>query len=131
MNSYGKGSVQTIFRMSDGSGLRLTTSKYYTPSGIDITLQGIVPEIQLDPDLTQGRADSTSLQKRRTAPVPAGSVRIKESELKNYMEKQKVKPEEDIDLWTSFAKMVLMKSKQTTKSHTLAKARELVKEMHY
>ena len=28
-NSYGKGSVQTIFRISDGSGMKLTTSKYY------------------------------------------------------------------------------------------------------
>ena len=50
-NSYGKGSVQTIFRLSDGSGLRLTTSKYYTPSGIDITKHGIVPEIHIVNDV--------------------------------------------------------------------------------
>ncbi len=131
MNSYGKGSVQTIFRMSDGSGLRLTTSKYYTPSGIDITVRGIVPEIQLDPDLTEGRGDTASLQKRRAAPIPAGSVRLKESELKKFLEKRGVKTEEDTDLWVSFAKMVLMDSKHTTKGHALAKARELVKEMHY
>lgn len=130
-NSYGKGSVQTIFRMSDGSGLRLTTSKYYTPSGIDITLRGIVPEIQLEPDLTEGRQDTARLQKRRSAPLPAGSVRLKESELKKFLEKQKIKISEDTDLWVSFAKMVLTNSKHTTKSHALAKARELVKAMHY
>jgi len=130
-NSYGKGSVQTIFRMSDGSGLRLTTSKYYTPSGIDITLHGIVPEIQLEPDLTEGRGEIPGLKKHRGAALPDGSIRIKESELKKFLEKQKVKTGEDADLWVSFAKMVLMNSKHTTKSHALAKARELVKAMHY
>ena len=49
-NSYGKGTVQTIFRTSDGSGLRLTTSKYYAPSGTDITTQGIVPEVRIIKD---------------------------------------------------------------------------------
>ncbi len=49
-NSYGKGTVQTIFRTSNGSGIRLTTSKYYTPLGTDITSQGIVPEIHIMKD---------------------------------------------------------------------------------
>ena len=55
-NSYGKGSVQTIFRISNGSGLRLTTSKYFTPSGIDITEHGIVPEIKIVKDISPGEA---------------------------------------------------------------------------
>ena len=46
-NSYGKGSVQTIFRIGDGSAVRLTTSQYYTPSGADITKNGIAPEINI------------------------------------------------------------------------------------
>jgi len=43
--SFGKGSVQTVIPLSDGSALRLTTSKYFTPSGKMIHGKGIVPDI--------------------------------------------------------------------------------------
>ena len=43
--SHGKASVQTIFPMKDGSALRLTTSKYYTPLGRMIHEQGIIPDV--------------------------------------------------------------------------------------
>ena len=45
--TFGKGSVQTILPLSDGSGLRLTTAMYYTPSGRSIQASGIVPDIEL------------------------------------------------------------------------------------
>ena len=43
--SHGKGSVQTIFPLKDGSALRLTTSKYFTPSGRSIHGLGITPDV--------------------------------------------------------------------------------------
>lgn len=43
--SFGKGSVQTILPLQDGSGLRLTTAKYYTPKGRTIQSTGITPDI--------------------------------------------------------------------------------------
>ncbi len=43
--TFGKGSVQTIFPLKDGSGLKLTTAKYYTPSGRSIQAMGITPSI--------------------------------------------------------------------------------------
>ena len=43
--SFGKGSVQSVIPLPDGSGLRLTTSKYFTPSGISIHGIGIEPDI--------------------------------------------------------------------------------------
>jgi carboxyl-terminal processing protease len=46
--TFGKGSVQTILPLSDGSGLRLTTAKYYTPSGRSIQSSGITPDIELE-----------------------------------------------------------------------------------
>jgi carboxyl-terminal processing protease len=46
--TFGKGSVQTILPLSDGSGLRLTTARYYTPSGKSIQLSGITPDIEMD-----------------------------------------------------------------------------------
>src|SRR3989338_8966342 len=46
--SFGKGSVQSVIPLPDGSGLRLTTSKYFTPSGICIHGIGITPDIVIE-----------------------------------------------------------------------------------
>ncbi len=43
--TFGKGSVQTVIPLNDGSALRLTTSLYYTPSGRSIQAKGITPDI--------------------------------------------------------------------------------------
>src|SRR5262249_6336879 len=43
--TYGKGSVQTIIDLPDGAGLRLTTLRYYSPSGRAIQAQGIRPDV--------------------------------------------------------------------------------------
>lgn len=43
--SFGKGSVQTIIPLGDDSGLRLTTARYFTPSGRSIQARGITPDI--------------------------------------------------------------------------------------
>ena len=47
--TFGKGSVQTILPLSDGSGLRLTTAKYYTPNGKSIHSIGVKPDIIVEP----------------------------------------------------------------------------------
>jgi carboxyl-terminal processing protease len=46
--TFGKGSVQTIIPLSDGSGLRLTTAKYFTPKGRSIHGKGITPDVVID-----------------------------------------------------------------------------------
>ena len=46
--SFGKGSVQTIMPITDFGALRLTTSLYYTPSGISIQAKGITPDIIIE-----------------------------------------------------------------------------------
>ena len=45
VQTFGKGSVQSVIPLSDGSGLRLTTARYYTPKGISIQSTGITPDI--------------------------------------------------------------------------------------
>ncbi|HEU5394954.1 MAG TPA: S41 family peptidase [Candidatus Methylomirabilis sp.] len=47
--TFGKGSVQTVIPLNDGSGLRLTTAKYFTPRGETIHGKGITPDILVEP----------------------------------------------------------------------------------
>lgn len=46
--TYGKGIVQTIFPLSDGDAIKVTTAKYFTPNGNYIHGEGITPDIELD-----------------------------------------------------------------------------------
>ena len=69
--TFGKGSVQTIMPLSDGSALRLTTARYYTPSGKVIQENGIIPDIVIE-----------------NQPLPTISEKIKE-EAKNLLRKKK------------------------------------------
>jgi carboxyl-terminal processing protease len=46
--TFGKGSVQSIIELQNGEGLRLTTARYYTPSGVTIHEKGIQPHVELE-----------------------------------------------------------------------------------
>ena len=64
--TYGKGSVQQFFDLPDGSALKLTTARYYTPSGRSIHGSGIEPDLPLgrrgvpDPSVEEALADQAS-----------------------------------------------------------------------
>ena len=47
--SFGKGSVQTILPMNNGTAVKITTARYYTPNGRSIQAEGIVPDIKVEP----------------------------------------------------------------------------------
>ncbi|MCR4337922.1 MAG: S41 family peptidase [Candidatus Omnitrophica bacterium] len=65
--SFGKGSVQSVIPLPDGSGLRLTTSKYYTPSGVSIHGKGIEPDVKVElvfPDEEEGEDAKKKIKKK-------------------------------------------------------------------
>jgi len=45
--SFGKGSVQSIFKLKNGEGMRLTTARYYTPSGVTLHEKGVLPNVEV------------------------------------------------------------------------------------
>jgi carboxyl-terminal processing protease len=55
VQTFGKGSVQSLIPLSDGSGLRLTTAKYYTPNGTSIQSVGITPDIVVKLEAKEGK----------------------------------------------------------------------------
>ena len=61
--TFGKGSVQTVMPLSDGHAIKLTTSRYFTPTGVSIQGQGISPDIYLE------AAGAPSLAGSPTVPV--------------------------------------------------------------
>jgi carboxyl-terminal processing protease len=55
-HTYGKGSVQTVMPLSNGRAIKLTTSRYYTPSGASIHEQGIKPDVLVQQPAEHARA---------------------------------------------------------------------------
>ncbi len=60
VQTFGKGSVQSVYKLSDSTGLKLTTAKYYTPSGRSIHGTGIKPDVEVELDLN-GTTDNQLL----------------------------------------------------------------------
>ena len=88
--SFGKGSVQTVKPLKDGSGLKLTIARYYTPDGHSIQAKGIVPDIVLKKMILE--ENEVDVVEDRY---------FKEKDLKNHLEavpdleKNETKPKEE------------------------------------
>ena len=79
-NSFGKGSVQVVLPIDATSALKLTTAKYYLPSGRTIQAIGITPDIIVHPG---------------AVPQNDGGFEIKEADLKNHLENELAKLDEN------------------------------------
>jgi len=58
--TFGKGSVQTIMPLDNGDSVKLTTARYYTPSGKSIQATGLVPDVELQPEMDSSQDDPSA-----------------------------------------------------------------------
>jgi carboxyl-terminal processing protease len=61
--SFGKGSVQTLFNLTDGSGIYVTIARYHTPSGKIIDHIGLTPTIEVEGQIDRDRVKDAQLQR--------------------------------------------------------------------
>jgi len=78
--TFGKASVQSLLSLSDGSGLRLTTAKYYTPSGRSIHDVGITPDIVVEVPVEIMTKLMKEKEREKTYGLPEGVGKEKEKE---------------------------------------------------
>lgn len=86
IKSFGKASVQTIIRLDNGGGLRLTTAYYYTPKGRNIQKKGILPDVNLKEEVEKQREARRKEQEKS------------DKKVNSLMRRRKVDPKTDVVL---------------------------------
>ncbi|MBR8463986.1 S41 family peptidase [Campylobacter sp. faydin G-24] len=121
-NTFGKGSVQVILPINDAEALRLTTARYYLPSGKTVQAVGVTPDVIVHPGKVPQSDSSTfsikeselkahlqgELEKINIKPSEANKTEQKDE--KNIITKQKI--DEDIQLKTAIDVIKVLKIKQ-------------------
>ncbi|MBR8462912.1 S41 family peptidase [Campylobacter sp. faydin G-105] len=121
-NTFGKGSVQVILPINDAEALRLTTARYYLPSGKTVQAVGVTPDVIVYPGKVPQSDSSTfsikeselkahlqgELEKINIKPSEANKTEQKDE--KNIITKQKI--DEDIQLKTAIDVIKVLKIKQ-------------------
>ena len=106
--SFGKGSVQTVIPLSDGAALRLTTSRYFTPSGKIIHGKGVTPDILVEP---QKETEAKAKEVKKT----------KSDEIFDEIESKEGKKETGADEFNYKSDFQLMRAVDTLKAIKLYK----------
>ncbi|HET7796732.1 MAG TPA: S41 family peptidase, partial [Nevskia sp.] len=81
--TFGKGSVQTILPLNNDSAIKITTARYYTPSGRSIQAEGIVPDVTIQP---------VKVSKLDPSEIGEG---VHEADLKGRLDNPNAKPADD------------------------------------
>jgi carboxyl-terminal processing protease len=107
--TFGKGSVQSVLNLRNGSGIRLTTSRYYTPSGRSIQAEGIQPDVEI-----------TSVQM-----VESDDRRTREIDLEGHLAGESARSSVDFDSevsaaddYTMYQALMMLKAASLLSSNT-------------
>lgn len=119
--TFGKGSVQSIVPLRNGAAIKLTTARYFTPSGRSIQGQGIAPDIEL-PRLKVERVEEDS------------ALRVKEKDLNHTLSNptENIQPEAkdaDVQSATQTANKEAVEEDALTKDYELYRAQQLLEAM--
>ena len=99
--TFGKGSVQTVRQLSAETALKITTARYYTPSGRSIQAKGIVPDVWLD-ETAEGNVFA--------------ALRTREADLEKHLSGAKDKSEQEREK---------IRAEERRKIEEMARSREL------
>ena len=116
--SFGKGSVQNIIPLSDGSGLKLTVALYYTPNGSSIQAEGIVPDVEVvfEPPRQDEKANQTRFM-------------VREQDLNRHLENSKDKKDVKEKSRAEEVKEQLAKDNQLRMALQMVKALPRIKDI--
>jgi len=84
IKSFGKGSVQTLIPLSDGSALRLTTARYFTPSGKQIHNKGVEPDIVVENVKPESQEKAEALKDNKIEGVCGKPEKLGQKEKLDY-----------------------------------------------
>ncbi len=118
--TFGKGSVQTVIPLNEGSALRLTTSLYYTPSGRSIQAKGITPDIMVrkeNPKTEESQGDE--------------ATRIREKDLPRHMEIKKTEPAHKQEAAKAEGKKLVEQDNQVRRALDLLKGYKIMAQMQF
>ena len=102
--TFGKGSVQSIVKLPDGSGLKLTVARYYTPKGISIQAEGIKPDIEIEDIDAETFAKAIVKQKGAREKDIAGHLRgDREEQEESSVDESKQASKSPISWWNDVA----------------------------
>lgn len=100
--SFGKGSVQSVIKLGDGSALKLTIARYYTPSGVSIQSEGIKPDIEVED--VNAEAFVKALNKEKAVREKDISGHLKsDKEKKNALNRNKLDEKNAAAWWKDIA----------------------------
>ena len=91
--SFGKGSVQTVMRLGDKGAMKLTTARYYTPSGRSIQSLGIEPDILVEERKINGAEDDTRRRTRSEADLRGSLTNELSEDERKQLEEERARHE--------------------------------------
>jgi carboxyl-terminal processing protease len=119
--TFGKGSVQTVIPLNDGSALRLTTSLYYTPSGRSIQAKGISPDIVVKKETPKAEENNPG----------DDTLRIREKDLPRHMENQKIDNPNKQEVSQADSKKLVDQDNQVRRALDLLKGYKIMAQMQF